>query len=86
MAFRIPCGLNAFPRAFKSCKAWAGLLAQRTAALPGYGSNQQSHTVARPRGILTRFPILPILGHPDTFNCKEQILPGFDSAGHYHAF
>ncbi len=33
------------------------------------------NTVARPHGILTRFPILPIcLGHPDTFEYKEQLL------------
>jgi hypothetical protein len=32
-------------------------------------------TVARPRGILTRFPILPIsLGHPDALKYKEQFL------------
>jgi hypothetical protein len=40
-------------------------------------------TVARPRGILTRFPILPIsLGHPDALECKEQFLI---CRGHYHA-
>jgi len=44
----------------------------------GYRSQQHDsslNTVARPRGILTRFPILPIyLGHPEAFKYKEQIL------------
>ena len=31
-------------------------------------------TVARPRGIHTRFPILPSSGHPDTLLCKDQRL------------
>jgi len=37
-------------------------------------------TVARPHGILTRFPILPnFLGHPDAFIYKEQIVIDADT-------
>ena len=47
------CGLNTFARAFKSCNSiQAGLLALIVAPATIF-------TVARPRGILTRFPILP---------------------------
>src|SRR5207249_8852124 len=54
------CGLNAFSRAFKSCiSVQAGLLALRR-------SISGDFTVARPRGILTRFPILLIIEAPET--------------------
>ena len=37
-------------------------------------------TVARPHGILTRFPILPnLLGHPDAFNYKERFVIDADT-------
>jgi len=63
-----PRGLNAFPRAFKSCKV--------SGRSPDFEfllrvSAQKLITVARPRGIFTRFPILPNPGHPETFNYKE---------------
>ncbi len=36
--------------------------------------------MARPHGILTRFPILPnLLGHPDAFIYKEQIVIDADT-------
>jgi hypothetical protein len=36
--------------------------------------------VARPHGILTRFPILPnLLGHPDAFNYKERFVIDADT-------
>jgi len=73
-----PSGLNAFPRAFKSCKAsQAGLLASRLRLF-----RRRLITVARPRGNFTRFPILPTpVGHLDAFEYKEQS----DLGGHYHA-
>src|SRR6185503_16430614 len=73
-----PSGLNAFPRAFKSCKAsQAGLLASRRRMF-----RRRLITVARPRGNFTRFPILPTpVGHLDAFEYKELS----DLGGHYHA-
>ena len=64
---KIPCGLNTFSRAFKSCNiVRAGLLtliiASQSAIL---------FTVARPRGILTRFPILPAFTRDTRTHLKE---------------
>lgn len=70
-----PCGLNAFPRAFESCKAsW------QVSWLRGYRTASPGEvimvliTVARPRGILTRFPILPIFGAPRCFQRQRTIV------------
>jgi hypothetical protein len=53
-------GLNAFRGRSKLQSFWAGLLASRLIASLLYSSEQSLITVARPHGILTRFPILPI--------------------------
>jgi len=64
---KIPCGLNTFSRAFKSCNiVRAGLLTLIIAANPAI-----LFTVARPRGILTRFPILPAFMRDTRTHLKE---------------
>jgi hypothetical protein len=48
------CGLNTFSRAFKSCDS-----VRQVSWLCHRSRLAMSFTVARPRGIHTRFPILP---------------------------
>ena len=61
------CDLNTFSRAFKSCcNVRAGLLTFGFAL-----QSAKSFTVARPRGILTRFPILPAFMRGTQTRLKE---------------
>ena len=76
-----PGGLNAF-RGRSKLQSFVGRSPDlKTNCLHYRNSSQQSLiTVARPHGILTRFPILPILlGHPDAFNYKEQFVIDADT-------
>ena len=68
------CGLNTHSRGIQKA-------AKRVGRSPGFKylsrrkAGQILITVARPRGILTRFPILPAqAGHLNALKCKEQFV------------